>query len=89
MFQIENEYETSKKSKYYQNKNTHFQNPNKTQKTTDYTKQELIGSSSTNNIYQNTFNKVQLFKQKNWTIPLLLENPKSKDFQSPGLEIEF
>ena len=24
-----------------------------------------------------------------WTIPLLLESPKSKDFQSPGLKIDF
>ena len=28
-------------------------------------------------------------KEKIWTIPLLLESPKSKDFQSPDLENDF
>ena len=38
---------------------------------------------------QNTTNKVQLPKEKISTIPLLLESPKSKEFQSPDLEIDF
>ena len=77
MLQIKNEYETQIESNYYQNKKKYFQNPDNTQKITDYTKQELKGSSSTNNIYQNTSNKIQLPKEKIWTIPLLLERPKS------------
>ena len=40
----------------------HFQNPDNTQKITDYTEQELTGSSSTINIYQKTTNKAQLPK---------------------------
>ena len=49
----------------------------------------LKGSSNTNNIYQNTANKVELSKKEYWTIPLLLESPKSKDFQLPDLEMDF
>ena len=30
-----------------------------------------------------------LSKEKNWTLPLLLECPKSKQFQTPDLEIDF
>ena len=44
--------------------------------------------SSTNNIYQNIPEKPQLQK-KIWTIPLLLKSPKSKQFQTPDLEINF
>ena len=54
MLQIENEYETQIESNYYQNNNNHFQSPDNVQKKSDYTEQELKGSSSTNNIYQNT-----------------------------------
>ena len=50
---------------------------------------ELINSSKTKNVYQNTTNEIQRSKQKNWPIPNLLESPKSKDFQSPDLEIDF
>ena len=28
-------------------------------------------------------------KEKIWTFPLLSESPKSKDFQTPNLEIDF
>ena len=53
---LQNENETPKESNYYQNDNSHFQNPDNDQKITDYTEQELKGTSSTNNIYQNTTN---------------------------------
>ena len=42
-----------------------------------------------NNLYQNTTNRMQAPKEKKWTISLLLEKAKSKNFQSPDLEIEF
>ena len=32
---------------------------------------------------------MQLPKEKIWTIPLILESPKSKNFQSPDLETDF
>ena len=79
MLQIENEYESPIVSNYYQDNYDHFQNPDNTQKVTDYTEQEPKGGSSTNNIYQNTTNKVQLIKEKNVsTVPFLLETSKSK-----------
>ena len=42
---------------------------------------------TTNHIYQ----KVQKEppREKLWTIPFLLESPKSKEFQPPDLEIDF
>ena len=83
-----------KNTKHQQN-----QNKNKTKiivskiliilKKTDPTEQELKGSSRINNLYQNTTNKIQLPKEKVWTISLLLESLKRKDFQSPDLEIDF
>ena len=42
-----------------------------------------------NNFYQNTINKIQPAKQRIWTIPLLFESPKSKDFQPPDIKIDF
>ena len=89
MLQIENEYETPIVSNYYQNNHNHFENPDNPQKVTNYTEQELKGSSTTNRIYQNTSNKIQLPNEKIWTIPLLLESPESKDFQSPDRENDF
>ena len=55
--------------------------------TTDYTKQKIAESSNMNDIYQNR-SKKQLPKERILTIPLLLESPKSKDFQSPDLEVD-
>ena len=89
MFQIENEYETPIESNYYQNNYNNLQNPDNVQEKIDYTEQELKGSSSTNNIYQNASNKIQLPKEKIWTMPFLLESPKSEDFQSLDHEIDF
>ena len=62
MLQNENEYETPIESSYYQNNQNHSQNSDKTQNITDYTEQAFKASSSINNIYQNTTNKVQLPK---------------------------
>ena len=80
MLEIENEYETPIESNFYKNNHDNFQNHDNIQELIDYTEQELKGSSSTNNIYQNASNKIQLTKEKTWTIPLFLENPKSKNF---------
>ena len=49
---------------------------------------EHTESSNTNNIYQNIPKEKQLQKEKLWTIPLLLESPKSKKLQIPDLEKE-
>ena len=43
--------------------------------------------SSTSNLYQNV--QKEQPREKNWTIPFLLESPKSKEFQPPDLEIDF
>ena len=48
---------------------------------------EQVPWSSTNHLYQNIPKKPP--KEKIWTIPFLLESPKSKEFQSPDLEIDF
>ena len=61
---------------YYQNNHNTLQNPNNIQKITDYTEQELKGSSSTNCIYQNASNKIQLLKKKFWTEPLFFKKSK-------------
>ena len=93
MLQIENEYETPIELNYNQNNHDNFKNSDNFQEIIDYTEQELKGTSSTNNIYQNASNnypkKIQLPKEKFWTIPLFLDSPKSKMFQSPDLEIDF
>ena len=46
-----------------------------------------VQCSSTNHIYQNIQNEQH--REKIWTIPFLLESPKSKEFQPPDLEIDF
>ena len=43
--------------------------------------------SSTNHNYQNI--QIEQSREKIWTIPFLLESPKSKEFQPPDLEIDF
>ena len=53
-------------------------------KTSQQSKKEQTPCSSTNHIYQIILKKPP--KEKVWTIPLLLESPKSKDFQPPDLE---
>ena len=53
------------------------------------TEEKPTECSSTNNIYQNMPKETQLPKEKFWTIPLLLESPKSKQFQTTDLEIDF
>ena len=44
--------------------------------------------SSTNNLYQNKPKQTHFQKIYIWTNPLLLESPKSKQLQTPDLEIE-
>ena len=43
--------------------------------------------SITKHIYQNIQNEQP--REKIWTIPFLLQSPKSKEFQPPDLEIDF
>ena len=43
--------------------------------------------SNTKHIYQNI--QKEQPREKIWTIPFLLESPRSKEFQPPDLEIEF
>ena len=43
--------------------------------------------SNTSHFYQNI--QKEQPREKIWTIPFLLESPKSKEFQPPDLEIEF
>ena len=82
--QIENEYETPIEPNYYQNNHKNLQNPDNIYQIIDYTEQELKES-----VYQNASNKIQLPKEKVWTILLLLESPKNKDFQLPDLKTDF
>ena len=65
MLQIENDYETSIESNHYQNNHDNFQNPENILEIKENTEQELKGSSSTNNIYQNASKKTQLPNEKN------------------------
>ena len=62
----------------------------KIEKIVEETKEEKhTDGSSTINIYQNIPKETRLQKEKIWTIPLLLESPKSKQLQTPNLEIDF
>ena len=91
MLQVENEYGIPIETNCYQNNENFnkFEKLDNIENITDYIEQELKGSSKTNNICRNTANKLQPPEKKIWTIPFLLESPKSKDFQSPDLETEF
>ena len=40
-------------------------------------------------IYQKSPKERHLPKEKNWTIPFLLQSSKCKEFQLPDLEIDF
>ena len=53
------------------------------------TEEKPTECSSTNNICQNTPKEPQLQKEKICTLQFLLESPKSKQFQTPDLEIDF
>ena len=50
-------------------------------------KKDEMQCSNTKNIYQNI--QKEQAREKIWTIPFLLESPRSKEFQPPDLEIEF
>ena len=56
---------------------------------TNYTPHKFETKSRMNSIYQNTTNKVSPTKEKIWSILLLLESPKNKNFQSTVLKIGF
>ena len=50
-------------------------------------KKDEVQCSNTTHIYQNT--QKEQPREKIWTIPLLLESPRSNEFQPPDLEIDF
>ena len=50
-------------------------------------KKDEVQCSNTKHIYQNI--QKEQPREKIWTIPFLLESPRSKEFQPPGLEIDF
>ena len=91
MLQIEYEHETRVDWNYYQNNvnNSNPEEPNNNQYTKNHTPHFVENNSNLNTIYQNTRTRIQLPNEKHWTIPLLLESLKSKNFQSPDLEIDF
>ena len=91
-------YEKPIYSHIYQNRDqfllNYFTRPINSNKTKEKLVEEITEKkptecSSTNNIYQNIPKEPQLQKEKIWTIPLLLESPKCKQFQTPDLEINF
>ena len=52
----------------------------------EITEEKPTECSNTNNIYQNIPKEPQLQKEKLWTIPLLLESPKSKHLQTKATQ---
>ena len=55
----------------------------------EITEEKPTECSSTNNFHQNISKEAKVQKKKVWTIPLVLESPKSKQLQTPDLEIDF
>ena len=91
-------YEQPIYSHKYQNHNqfllNYFTRPINSNKTIEKIVEEITEEkpregSSTKNIYQFISEEAQLQKEKTWTIPLFLESPKCKQFQTPDLEIDF
>ena len=66
-----------------------LKNADNTQNTADYIEREIKGSSSKSINTRIQQIKYKYQRKKNWTIPLLLESPNSKYFQSTGLEVDF
>ena len=50
-------------------------------------KKDEVQCSNTKHIYQNI--QKEQPREKNWTIPFLLESPRNKEFQPPDHEIDF
>ena len=63
------------------------QKTNENNTTNQPNEKEKTKCLNTNHIYQNI--QKEQPKEKIWTIPFLLESPKSKEFQPPDLEIDF
>ena len=63
------------------------QKTNEINTTNQTNEKEKTKCLNTNHIYQNI--QKEQPKEKIWTIPFLLESPKSKEFQPPDLEIDF
>ena len=54
----------------------------------EFTEEKRVECSNTNHNYQKVPKETQP-KEKIWTITFLLESPKSKELQTPHLEIDF
>ena len=91
MSHIKKEYETPIDSNFYQNNatNSSLEELSNSQNTAYCIPRVIDNNSNLNKLYQNTINNIQQPKEKVWTIQLLLESPKIKNFQSPDLEIGF
>ena len=63
------------------------QEVNKINTVTKPDKKDRTQCSNINHFYQNI--QKEQPREKIWTIPFLLESPKSKEFQPPDLEIDF
>ena len=82
MLQIENKYETPIDPNNYQKTNN-------SQNQSIHTPQVVKNSSGVNSLHQIRLQKSQPPKEKYLDSSLLLERPKSKNFQSSDLEIDF
>ena len=65
----------------------HYTRPINNNKITERIVDEISEKKPVNHIYQNIPKKLP--RERIWTIPLLLESPKSEEFQPPNLEIGF
>ena len=62
---------------------------NKTKEKIEKIEEKITGKKNPQNAHQNIPKEPQLQKEKVRTIPLLLESPKSKQFQTPDLKLDF
>ena len=55
----------------------------------ELTEEKPTKYSSKNKIFQNITEEPRVQKEKIWTLPILLESPRSKQLQTPDLEVDF
>ena len=96
MIHVENDYEPliyeqPIHSHIYENRThfllNHYTRPINSNKIIERIVDEITEKKPVNYIYKNIPKKPT--RERIWTIPLLLESPKSKEFQPPNLEIGF
>ena len=74
---------------YYTRQVSNSTTKEKIEKIVEEIKEEKLTERITNTIYQNIPKEAHSQKEKIWTISLLLERRKSKQLQTPDLEIDF